>query len=283
MEMLVIRILNKLKLLHYFNLIGTIKLNNSFFKIPILKMLGITNIYMSEVWMIDLLQKLNIKDGKFIDVGVNIGQTLLKLRSVNREIDYIGFEPNATCVYYSNELVKANGFKNTSIIPTGISNINGVLKLNFYSDNNTDPSASIVDNFRPDRNVKFSQYIPVNTIENLSQTVNLTEIRIIKIDVEGAELEVLESLENLIQENQPLILIEVLPAYTEENKERIRRQEKIESLLNLLQYNIFRIIKNKDKVESISHLSNFGIHQDLDACDYILAPKSKNIKEVFIK
>jgi FkbM family methyltransferase len=275
---LIIRILNKLKLLPYFNLIGKMTLNNTSFKIPIIKMLGLTNIFMSEIWMIDLLKKLDLSDGKFIDIGVNIGQTLLKLRSVNRQIEYIGFEPNATCVYYSNELIKANGFKNTSIIPTGISNVNGILKLDFYSHNATDPSASIVDNFRPHKEVKFSQYIPINTIDNISQSVDLTDIKMIKIDVEGAELEVLESMKDLIQKNQPLILIEVLPAYSKDNTVRIERQEKIEALLTLLDYCIYKIVKTNEKVESIKQLSTFGIHQDIEDCDYIFVPKELNIK-----
>ena len=52
--------------------------------------------------MIDILKiVLPIENKKFIDVGVNIGQTLLKLKSVSSEIDYIGFEPNPICVNLS--------------------------------------------------------------------------------------------------------------------------------------------------------------------------------------
>ena len=50
----------------------------------------------------NLLKK---KNGAYLDIGVNIGQTLMKLKSVNPKIEYIGFEPNATCVHYVNKLI----------------------------------------------------------------------------------------------------------------------------------------------------------------------------------
>lgn len=276
--MLLLKIFNKLKLLHYVNLMGEVTLNGVSFKVPVIKKLGIENIYMSEPWMISLLKKLNLQNGQFIDVGVNIGQTMLKLKSVNKEIAYIGFEPNPTCVFYSNELIQINQFKNTTIIPTGIADKNGILKLNFYSNNVSDPSASIVADFRPDQAVKYSQYIPVNTISNLSETISLNNVEAIKIDVEGAELEVIESLKDLIAKNQPVILIEILPVYTDDNKVRLERQQKIEAILKELNYLIYRVKKLDNKFESIVQIETLGIHNDLNACDYVLMPKTKIIK-----
>lgn len=276
--MLLLKVINKLNLLPYFNLMGKIKLNGVEFKIPILRKLGIGNIYMSEPWMISLLKKIDLKDGQFIDVGVNIGQTLLKLKSVNNEIEYIGFEPNPTCVFYSNELIAANQFKNTTIVPVGIANENGILKLNFYSSNNSDPSASIIENFRPNQAVKFRQYIPVNTIDNISDSIGIDNVKAIKIDVEGAELEVIESLKSLISKNQPVILIEILPVYSVKNTFRIERQQKIETILNELDYVIYRVIKKDNKFDVLQQLESIGIHQDLDACDYVFMSKNNQLE-----
>lgn len=276
--MLLLKVLNKFKLLPYFNLIGKIQLNGIEFKIPVIRTLGLGNIYMSEPWMISLLKKIDLKDGQFIDVGVNIGQTLLKLKSVNNDIEYIGFEPNPTCVFYSNELIAVNQFKNTTIVPVGIADVNGVLKLNFYSSNNSDPSASIIENFRPDQVIKFSQYIPVNRVDNISKNVELKNIEAIKIDVEGAEMEVIESLKNLIAENQPFILIEILPVYSAENTFRIERQQRIETILKELDYLIYRVIKKDNKFEALQQIESIGIHKDLDACDYVFMPKNKPLE-----
>jgi len=275
--MLILKIINKLKLLNHFNLLGKVSLNGVTFKIPVLKKIGIENVYMSEPWMISLLEKINLKDGLFIDVGVNIGQTLLKLKSVNKEIQYIGFEPNPTCIFYSNELIKVNQFKNTVLIPTGVADTNGILELNFYSESVADSSASMISNFRPGEPIKFSQYIPVNTIDNVSKNISIKNVEAIKIDVEGAELEVLQSLKKLISENQPVILIEILPVYNESNLPRLERQQKIEDLLNELNYSIYRVNKKANKFNSLNQIQSIGIHKDLDACDYVFMPNDKKI------
>jgi hypothetical protein len=99
MDKLTIQILRKLRILKYLNINGNISLNGKLFKIPILEEIGFSNLFISEPWMIDLLKIiLPIEKERFIDVGVNIGQTLLKLRSISDNIDYIGFEPNPVCI-----------------------------------------------------------------------------------------------------------------------------------------------------------------------------------------
>ena len=115
----------------------------------------------------------------------------------------------------------------------------------------------------------------VNELNKLKST--LEKASILKIDVEGAELEVLQSLETTIKLATPFILMEILPVYNNENTYRIKRQEKIELLLSQLNYTIYRIIKFKDSNKSIdfNKLETIGIHDDLNMCDYIFVPNSK--------
>ncbi len=107
------RLLNKFGLLKILNLSFKITVNNNSFKIPVIAGIGFNNLFMSEVWMVQVLEKITkLKHGTFIDVGVNIGQTLIKLRSVDKEREYLGFEPNPLCVFYTEELIKKIIFKN---------------------------------------------------------------------------------------------------------------------------------------------------------------------------
>ena len=104
----IIKILNKLDLLRWINIHGYLRLNNKEFTIPILGKTGHANLFMSEPWMTDLLKIiLPIENKTFIDVGVNVGQSLLKLKSISAEINYIGFEPNPICIHYLTKLMKA--------------------------------------------------------------------------------------------------------------------------------------------------------------------------------
>ena len=250
------------------------KINNVSIQVPLINGLGFANVYISELWMCSLLKKIiAVKNGSFIDVGVNVGQTLIKLRTVDSDIDYVGFEPNPKCVYYTDILIKTNKFKNCRIIPVGIYNRDTVLLLDLYSDGDTDSAASVIENFRPNEKVYNKIFVPVSQFENINELLDLKEIAIIKIDVEGAELEVLQSMQNTIRIHRPIIIIEILPCYTNENINRITRQEKIELILKELNYRFIRIIKNEtNTIEKLEQIETIGIHGNIAWSDYILVP-----------
>lgn len=284
-----LKVLNKLKILSKLNIIGKLTVNNIKFNIPVIKLNGYNNLFMSEIWMVEILNHLindKMVSKKFIDVGVNIGQTLLKLRSVSQKMDYLGFEPNPLCVFYTNELIKANSLinkSNTTLYPVGISTNNEVLSLNLFSESEMDSSASIIEEFRDDRIIQ-KMHVPVlnaNTIEG--KTNIFKNVGIIKIDVEGAELEVLKSLKDVINKERPFILIEILPIYKSENEFRIKRQNEIESIFNELNYSIYRIEKkNNISFSNLKRIETIEIHSDLELCDYVISPKENNQLEHLI-
>lgn len=280
MILLLLRILKKIKLLNFLNLTIKTKSYNSTFNIPIINSIGFQNIRMTEQWMLDLLKLIIPISTKkiFVDVGVNIGQTLLKLKAVDKEMPYIGFEPNPSAVYYTNQLIKINNFKNTSLIPIGLSDKSDVLTLKIYNNSDVDSSASILAEFRPSEKVIEEKYIPVfnvNDLTTLQSTLHQTSI--LKIDVEGAELEVLQSMKPVIQVALPFIIMEILPVYNAQNTYRIERQKKIELILSQLNYSIFRINKPTidNKIIKFIKLDGIGIHDNMDLCEYIFIPDNK--------
>jgi FkbM family methyltransferase len=248
-----------------------VRLNGKWIKIPVIKGVSADR---TEHWMLDVLKRLApAYNTAFVDVGVNLGQTLVKTWAVFDNIEYVGFEPNPACVFYAQELVAANKIKNCTIIPAGIANINGLLKLNHYCDYSTDSTASIVDNFRPDEPIQYSQYVPIFDHEVLKEILPSKHKAILKIDVEGAEPEVLEALKPWMEQYQPVILLEVLPVYKPDNTFRLERQQRIEQLMKTLNYHICRI--HKEPALSIALLQEIGIHGDLTLCDYLLFPAAE--------
>ena len=242
--------------------------------IPVLSGAGVENIPFRESWMCDLIRyALSVRTGFFMDIGANVGQTLIKLRVVNEERPYVGFEPNPECVHYFNQLVKKNKFKNIDLIPVGLYDRNVVLALNLYTESPTDQGATLIENLR-DGKIYGKINVPVYEYRHVAQTQGLGEIAIIKIDVEGAELEVLTSIKCAIRENRPIILIEILPAYSSENIDRIERQNKIAVLMKELDYEILRVHKNKSyqNVERLEKLAEFDIHGNIEHADYVLVP-----------
>lgn len=281
----VARVLNKIRLIHRYktgdlipiNKLNTsfrIKINDTVYKVPVMNKTGWENLFLTDGWFTGLLKSLNAnKDWTVIDIGANIGQTLLKVKSIHNEINYFGFEPNPVCIYYLNKLISKNKLTKTILFPIGVSNKTELLPFFHFSDSETDPAASIIADYRDKKYIIKTNVVPVFDINEVPQIKELININLIKIDVEGAELEVLLSCEDIIRKHKPYIIIEILPVYTLDNIIRKGRQEKIEELITRYNYKIFLIKKgineNFDKLEG---KDNIGIHNNILNIDYLLIP-----------
>lgn len=265
-------------LLKLFRLKYALILSGKSFIIPVRNGIGMDHYLPIEPWMIDCLKELlTQKQGAFVDVGVNIGQTLLKFRSLD-DREYIGFEPNVKCIEYVRKLIQINQLQNVKIYPFGISDRSHQGLLNSYFNYSTDSTASLLSTFRPENRI-------VNTIEveligpyEVGAIITMP-VAIIKIDVEGYEWFVLKSMEGTIEACRPFIIIEILPVYDTTNIDRLHRQEKIEEFLKVNHYSLFRIEKNSSNCFSnISFIDAIGIHSDINLCDYIAAPQELSDK-----
>ena len=235
----------------------------------------------TEKWLNKLLANLlESQKGVFLDVGVNIGQTLIKIKSIDASREYIGFEPNPNCVNYVNNLIKTNKFTNCSIIPIGLYTEDKIMKLDFYSEQNTDDSASIIKNFRAKSSVVSSKYVPVFSFSSVKKNLQINNVAIIKVDVEGAELEVIQTLQKIIRTHKPVILLEMLPVYSQKNHKRLQRQKHILKKLHNLHYSFYHIQKDENIFHSIEKIESVEIHSDINKCDYLVVPeKSEELIE----
>lgn len=276
MRDLFIRALIKLKLFKKINLIFKERIGKKVFRIPIINGVGLYNLQSREPWMTTLLERLFEFDrNAFLDIGVNIGQTLLKVRGVDSSRPYFGCEPNVNCLAYLDELVSLNNISGCTLIPAGIAESNGLIKLNLYSTESVDASASFDENYRGIEGIVESKFVSAFCYEDVKQHLD-QNIGIVKIDVEGFELSVLRSLEELIISNTPLIVIEILPVYTQDQKYRLEKQKNLQDLLSQLGYSIFRIRKSeKDDFLFLELLEEIGIHDNLNWCDYVLCHDSR--------
>ncbi len=274
-----LKILNRLGCIKFFNFNTQLVINGKKFNLPISGGIGFGNIPMSEIWMVKCLDLLlQIKKGTFIDIGANIGQSLLKVKSVDSQINYIGFEPNPKCVSYIEEIIKENNFLSTQIVPTGVSNENGILKLNLFHNNATDISASLIDNFQNDNTV-YQKYIVVSDQASISRILP-DDICIVKIDVEGYEWFVVQALNEVLLKQRPFVLIEILPVYSESNRKRYEPQMKLEKYFIDMNYQFMRIVKDaEDNFLSLEIIEKIDVHGDTTKCEYLITPH-EHIKRI---
>ena len=233
-----------------------------------------------EPWL-DLIYNaaLAAKHGAFIDVGANSGQTLMKILSLDKNIEYVGFEPQLDCCYYIDQFIRKNSLSSHLILPVGLSNTSKVVLL-FKRTDDMDTTASTVDGFRPTDFYSSKQAIYVTSGDKIISDINLSAISTIKIDVEGGELEVIDGLKNTFSEYKPFVIFEVLNNFlvvtdSELDKDtikfRMNRIEKMENILRDAGYKLFNILPDDGLVE-VSKIEPC-VSNDLRITDYIAIHK----------
>ena len=228
----------------------------------------------SEEWMNGLLANLMQKEKRaFLDIGVNLGQTLLKVKSTDPERLYIGFEPNPNCVFYVKQLISLNKFDDCTIFPAGLYTSNCFLELGLSPVSIVDAGASIVKDFRPGRASRTGEYVSLVNWTALPKKIRNIQYGIIKIDVKGGELEVVKALRRLIERDKPILVIEILPAHRKDNISRLDRQNELVRILQLNGYAMYRVSKTaRDTYQGMEKIDSIEVHSDLSLCDYVFCP-----------
>jgi FkbM family methyltransferase len=231
---------------------------------------------LSEPWMADLLAKLlPLKPGTFLDVGVNLGQTLLVVKALDAARRYVGVEPNPHCVAYAEKLIALNVLTDCRVIPVGLADATGLRRLQLYHGATVDSSASLVEGFRPEQPVSHIKLVPVLPFSAIDDAVDLSTLGLVKVDVEGGEAEVLLSMRQAITRQRPWLIVEILPCYEPANTARMERQQAVEALLRESGYVKFRITKTGGgHLDSLQGIDEIGIHSNLDWCDYVFCPQA---------
>lgn len=265
-----------------------LKFENKFIKLPVAKGMTYNLFSLHPDWMTSLLKNLDKfqnQDEYFFDIGANLGQTLINFTTVSKDKKYVGFEPDSYCAVYLDKLIELNNFTHSFIIPVGLSYQNKLLKL--YSSSHTDSGATFRENLRPDRKL-FSAVVPTFKLDDVVQHLDLTSVSLIKIDVEGWELEVFQGMSGILQTDRPIIICEIIfrdaKAPLEEHRQRNQQLLKI---LNKFKYCIFQLKKTLDLkdinsiVESEDFSEEIWTEDNKDLCDYLFVPEEK--KEEIMK
>ncbi|WP_159456688.1 FkbM family methyltransferase [Roseivivax jejudonensis] len=224
--------------------------------------------------MAELLGKvLPMLEDSFLDIGANVGQTLLAMRAAAPDMPYVGLEPNISCAAYMRTLVRRNGLSGTLVVPVALMERACILQMSQYSASEIDPSATLVADFRPEKAVAGTLHVPAFPWAEIEPLMEGRRFGFIKIDVEGAELEVLREIAPLLRSSRPWLAIEILPAYSADYANRLPRQEAIEAILKDASYEILRIKRDVSQgLSHLEHLDTIGIHDVVADSDYLMVP-----------
>lgn len=186
---------------------------------------------------------LAVRSGAFVDVGAFTGQTLIKLLLVEPARDYVGFEPQLSAAAYVAKLLEANRARG-SVICAALGDRNGAAELR--ASGALDDRASVVGGFRPPE--RYSASHPVAMICGDDALAILGRgAGVLKIDAEGAELEVLRGLARTIERDRPVIFCELLPVGPADSPVAGLRRDRLRSVEELLAEASYRIFGIDDR------------------------------------
>lgn len=222
---------------------------------------------------------LSLREGLFLDVGANTGQTLRRILAMDPTRHYLGFEPQSDCVFFLKNFIQTNNLENHTILPIGLSNRTGPIKLYMRHDS-ADATASTVDGFRPEDFYSRSDYIYVTTGDQILQDLGVLGCAIIKIDVEGGEPEVIEGFARTLSRHRPFVFFEVLNYFLAVTKQaltaemigfRETRNKKLMQLFSDHGYCVFNTLPGNLLLKTTEFAPKKT--DDLSLCDYVALPQ----------
>ena len=148
---------------------------------------------LAEPFQMDLAKKIAPKNGICFDIGANVGLYTLLFARYSRIV--YAFEPFPRNICYLVKTLEINNVNNAIIVPCAVSDKNGL----FWFKEGLDYSTGKLSN---------EGQQPVTTV-SLDEFVEKGKIipNILKIDVEGAEFQVIMGAKNLLLKHKPILLL----------------------------------------------------------------------------
>ncbi|MEX2484640.1 MAG: FkbM family methyltransferase [Brumimicrobium sp.] len=198
-----------------------------------------------------------VKEGmKILDIGTNIGSTLLHFAKLTGDAGFVyGFEPDTINYKACLKNLSLNDFKNIKVSNIGLGDENNEYDLYEDSDGNRGGNRISFDQ----NNNKRKSRITVEKLDHWSDKNQVENIDLIKIDIEGFEYKALMGGEGLIRKNMPILFIEL----DDNNLKNVG--DSALGLVKLLE-NWGYSIKNSLNNESVSSKTDFtDCHYDIIA------------------
>ncbi len=179
-----------------------------------------------------------------LDIGANLGLFTYFMSRSSKKV--FAFEPNPYPLKYLKHVID----KNVEIVPIALGNIDGTIKLKIPK-NRKGWSSNGASIKHVDLNRGIKHQVNIHKID----TLKIENIGLIKIDVEGAELDVLEGALQTLKEQKPNLIVE----------NEINRTSKPELLFQFMKninYSAFYVNGSKELVRMRENFDIFENQRD---------------------
>lgn len=218
-----------------------------------------------EEYDLGLLSSFARSTDTFIDIGANIGLYSSVFANQFEDMNIHAIEPQIECANYLEKTILLNQWENRYFISNiALGSENGRAKLQL-----TGSGSSINTNFNNEDSLPVREVV-LKTLDDWCQEKNIEKLSMLKIDVEGCELDVLLGGKERIAKDSPIIFVEVAKTISERNYENHNFSQTFEYFYRL-QYRIY--VSNG--INWTKKFSNRRINDGVAM--YLCVPKSSNI------
>ncbi|MFN7045870.1 MAG: FkbM family methyltransferase [Flavobacterium sp.] len=189
-----------------------------------------------------------------LDIGVNIGFYLLNFAKKANQGKVYGFEPNPTVFEFAKKNCELNELQHVKLNNIGLGHVASSFQMAQINDNlgmNKIVSESTSGSFT----------VQVQRLDDFVNQENIAKVDVMKIDVEGFEMNVLLGAEEVIEKHKPFLFIEIDEANLNGNKASFQ-------MMSAWLVNKGYVIKNAFSLEDLkpneisNHFDIIAVHQD---------------------
>ncbi|MDB2418972.1 FkbM family methyltransferase [Amylibacter sp.] len=142
----------------------------------------------------------------YLDIGANVGTTTIPVALLHPNVMVHSFEPNPAINIKLKQHINMNAVNNVTVFDFGLSNKSSTSKFYFSSVKKGNHGTSSLRR-NSDISSPAEMDIQLHTVDEHYQDSSIP-ISLIKIDVQGFEMEVLEGAQHTIKRFKPVILFE---------------------------------------------------------------------------
>lgn len=216
------------------------------------------------------------RDESFIDVGANKGLYVFQASTIAESERIFAFEPNPNLASRLRSVFKK---VHVSEIALSSENGNAILSVPFT---NSDPDDSLAKVTEKEINGNaFNFPVQLNTLDNVALELKMSKVGLIKIDVEGNELKVLEGASATLVKFRPHLLVEI-----EERHHQLPLHSLINEVCSHFNYIAYYFSSSQNKIctyhaESFNDqkIEDFGTYQYIN--NFFFVPSERD-PEIFI-
>lgn len=211
---------------------------------------------------IQLLQQFLKPGSTFVDIGANIGlMSAIASHTTGQSGKVIAIEPNPETISILRENLLLNACTNVQILEVGLAAEAGEAVL-FENRHVNRGGASLINQSRICDPLNRSHDVQLSTLDEVCKN---EQIALVKIDVEGFELEVLKGGANTLRRDRPVIIVEVSAAREGQNN-----PSPADVYRFLDQFGIYRFFRQKGTKERRSKLVEICDESDLPTHDNLV-------------